>query len=620
MIQRLKQRIQEIEKQRQAEAQQRQAERQAEAQQRQAERQAEAQQHQSERQAEEQHRLASDALSSANCAASNLRNIYNLISAAPTYKGSTSATRSEARPVTQQYDDDVDDKHARARSLAKADAATVAESRIPTPEKGREFSDFVGMWEVPAVGDRAWLTAADNVERNLNTMLSCSINSGKTAKDWLDDLIKYRNKRASVRNKANFSPQFEVNVTHPFVFVVLNATKAPLQTLLYGAELHLYTEKGKMRNAVSYRNADAMFFSDVEKNVTFDERARRDSLLAVEAKRCLNAEGRSDALVGGERDFMIVSGDAASDMMRVGTSVFTDGVHWFFARIAWRCGDALRWEREIKISPMIDVAKTGGWKLLARWFAFAFHEAVNKPVESTGLRSRIIPWQVGAMEWQLCDVMSIGVRSVVTRWANDEHSAVVKFMFRACRERTAKNQKHFEHERQMLRKFAKESSFVHVDSLFMAFDDVYIALEDCGDALANFNIRGAAGKALAKVVVRDIWRGALPVLKAKRLCHFDITEYNVAIGGDRQSARLIDLESVTRFGENAAATPTAATVRRRPDTATAEFDEKCVCAILKCLWEHATSSFMRRKMYVDSHFGTSKSRDNLESRIERARA
>jgi hypothetical protein len=43
-----------------------------------------------------------------------------------------------------------------------------------------------------------------------------------------------------------------------------------------------------------------------EKRVsTFDQCARRHAVIAVEAKRFLDAKGCSDALVGGERDFVL---------------------------------------------------------------------------------------------------------------------------------------------------------------------------------------------------------------------------------------------------------------------------------------------------------------------------
>jgi hypothetical protein len=56
--------------------------------------------------------------------------------------------------------------------------------------------------------------------------------------------------------------------------------------------------------------------------------------------------------------------------------------------------------------------------------------------------------------------------------------------------------------------------FAHFLEKFTRLDSVYIALEDCGAALATFNIRGVAGRALATLVHRDIWAGALPVLVA----------------------------------------------------------------------------------------------------------
>jgi hypothetical protein len=72
-------------------------------------------------------------------------------------------------------------------------------------------------------------------------------------------------------------------------------------------------------------------------------------------------------------------------------------------------------------------------------------------------------------------------------------------------------------------------------------------VEDCGAALATFNIRGAAGRELATAVHRDIWAGALPVLNRLKLCHFDITENNIVVSDAdaRGHAKLIDLESMT---------------------------------------------------------------------------
>jgi hypothetical protein len=563
---------------------------------------------------------STDALHSAELAASNLTSLYDRISAAPKRERSTSATRSDSRPATQQGDDDDAVEQVRARSIAQVDAATVAHTRTVT-SNGREFDHFVGRWQLPRSTNVARTNAATAMEASFSSVLSKRINGGETFQTRLESLQTYRDKDASVRSKKKFPREFEVKVTHPFVFAVLKAIKAPLQTLLGNAVLHVYTEKGDIPTVVTYRNADAMFFADSEQNVTYDERARRDSLLAVEAKRSLDNQGKSDALVGGERDFMIVSGEAACEQMRVGTSVFSDGVTWYFARIAWRCVDGLRWEREIKMSPKIDVTRSGGWRNLARWFAFAFDEAVNRPVESTGLRARVAAWLVGATKLQLCDVMSHGLRSVVTRWRSedDTNSVVIKFMKRADAQRTAKNQRHFEREREMLQMFADDSLFVHVDAR-LTVSGGFIALEDCGDALASFNIRGAAGKALATIVMRDIWYGALQVLRTKSLCHFDITENNIAIAAGRQSARLIDLESMTEVGFSAAASPTAATVSSRPSNATFQFDEKCVCAILKCLWDDATSSFEKRKTFVDGEFGKKSLRRQLISLIEHSAA
>jgi hypothetical protein len=225
---------------------------------------------------------------------------------------------------------------------------------------------------------------------------------------------------------------------------------------------------------------------------------------------------------------VIVSGDAPVDEMRVGTSVFTDGVEWYLARIAWRY--STKWTRDIKISPAINVsAASDGWQQLARWFAFAFHDAVTMPRELTGL-SRIAWTVAGSAAWHLVDVMSCGKRSIVSRWQTpfivDEaadsavlpadavtriqpvcKTTVVKFAVGRDDDNGARLrevQRYFAHEREMLRKFVAQPSFVHIDALFPVVDGIYVALEDGGVALASINIRCAAGRELAVLVCEHI--------------------------------------------------------------------------------------------------------------------
>jgi len=162
-------------------------------------------------------------------------------------------------------------------------------------------------------------------------------------------------------------------------------------------------------------------------------------------------------------------------------------------------------------------------------------------------------------------------------------------------------------EREMLRKFANNAAFVHVDALFPIVDSVYVALEDGGMALASFNVRGAAGRRLAPVVCRCIWFGALAALKEHNLCHLDITENSVVISADRSSAKLADLESVTGVGQ----TPTNG---ERPAVASLAFDEQCVCAVLKCLWETEMASFEERASFV-ARFGADELRQGLVEEI-----
>jgi hypothetical protein len=218
-----------------------------------------------------------------------------LISAAPTRARSTSSSRSSApetvaaAPATQQTDDDDDDVVVTADQVRAAEmAAKAAVSRIG----GAEFGDFVGKWSMPSSDDAAWRATADQMLNRFQAMLSAPISgwrrhSNETVQTRLNQLVEFRTQGASARNAATFPRECETKVTHPFVFVVLKEAAPQLQTLLPHATLHLYTENvGKIANKLMYRNADAILFGDTETNVPIlDSRARRDALVAVEAKQ-----------------------------------------------------------------------------------------------------------------------------------------------------------------------------------------------------------------------------------------------------------------------------------------------------------------------------------------------
>jgi hypothetical protein len=457
----------------------------------------------------------------------------------------------------------------------------------------------------------------------------------------LDQLVEFRTQGASARNAAKFPREFETKVTHPFVFAVLNEAAAQLAALLPHATLHLYTENvGKIANKLMYRNADAMLFGDAETKVSIlDSRARRDALVAVEAKRWLNSQGQADALVGGERDFVIVSGDAPSDEMRVGTSVFTDGVEWYFARIAWRF--STKWTRDIKISPAIDVnAASDGWQQLARWFAFAFHDAVTMPREPTGL-SRIT-WTVGrSAAWHLVDVMSCGKRSIVSRWQTHSSSTRAESPIALSCRHAVDSSSHLQVKfavvvtMTMARNFARFSdiSLTSAKCCASLHRSAVVCAHRCAVSGRRRHLRGARGwrrgvgelqhprcggsRAGQVLVHQHIWLGALAALKEHNLCHFDITENNVVVSADRGGAKLIDLESVTGVGQSAAASPTAAIKGVRPAVASVAFDEQCVCAILQCLWVAEIASFEERASFV-AQFGADELRRGLVEQIRRS--
>jgi hypothetical protein len=165
--------------------------------------------------------------------------------------------------------------------------------------------------------------AATKLAEAFEEMLQKPIgSSGETVAKRVCVLQSYRAQKAKDRREAGLSPEFECNVTHPVAFAVLQATKEPLQALLPGKKLHVYTENtGTMKNSPSDRNCDGALVADSENELAaYDERARIDTIVALEAKRHLNTAGKSDALVAGERDMVKKTGDQPSAVMLVAST------------------------------------------------------------------------------------------------------------------------------------------------------------------------------------------------------------------------------------------------------------------------------------------------------------
>ncbi len=560
------------------------------------------------REAGESQTTAAAAGSTARVAADHLHAIFDLISAAPGRAHSTATSRSHSEPASKaasiallQTDDDDDDDQVVLQE-AVLYAANAAKSRKGAPDKGTTFDHFVGTWQLGAYDAAVVKNVEDAFASKLNAEVGGTWSKTDSVQERLQRLRDSRFKSSKERQRLDFPPAFEIKVTHPLVFAVLSSAYGALRELVADRELHLYTENaGDIENVSSHRNADAALFvlSGGAQSVEYGDAARRFSLLAVEAKRMLDPNGKSDALCGGERDFMWVSGREPGESMPVGTSLFTDGVSWFFARMAWRFdGRDSSWRREIRMSPEISLASDGGgWQLLAQWFVFAVQQAVEVPREPTGLS--VCEWSETA--WRLAGVMSVGSRSIVSRWRRNNDTVVVKFALKSeDAERRRKIHLYFEHERALLRLFADTASFVHLHAQFPLCDAIYTAMDDAGLSLAALDISGTAGRLLAKLIVKDIWHSALTALHARELCHFDITEHNIVVARDRQTAKLVDLESVTAFGKPTAGSPTAVSNggATRPPVASKEFDQQSVCAVLKCLWDLAIASFQRRNEFV----------------------
>lgn len=118
-----------------------------------------------------------------------------------------------------------------------------------------------------------------------------------------------------------------------------------------------------------------------------------------------------------------------------------------------------------------------------------------------------------------------------------------------------------------------------------------VVMEDVGVSLNRIVCSGNAGKLLACVVYRDIWCGALQVLKDRGMCHADIHEGNICVQVDGVlKAKVVDLESALPFTNKLRRIPIKNRVDRDEDrlhyeTASEAWDRVSVCAILECLWE-----------------------------------
>ena len=139
---------------------------------------------------------------------------------------------------------------------------------------------------------------------------------------------------------------------------------------------------------------------------------------------------------------------------------------------------------------------------------------------------------------------------------------------------------------------SKDNSFV---------EKYVLCMEDAGNSLKSVIVSGLAGKHLAKIVYRDIWKVALPALSSKNLCFADIHPGNICVKWD--AARLVDLESIKPVDESLDNSPIFLREKAPPE-AQLDWDEASVAAILRCLWYDG--NFDKLEEYAEEFMATTK--------------
>jgi predicted Ser/Thr protein kinase len=541
--------------------------------------------------------------------------------------------------------------------------------RVRAAPNGQDFEDFVGKWtRGQSRNEDLFHTNANSISKILTTLMDTSDTEEHRNYSSRYDTLSENLTRDKKKSRGNAANTFEKDETQPFVngilaaaLPVLSAHHASILASSTGDlgrmdetgsngytnavhELVLFTKiapgiNGSATSAANHiteqtkadRRPDAAFCrlgnlqSPGNQSGTrparqgrkpvrpdfgkLDRAARsKNTYFTVEAKSTLDASHNLAAFIECERDLAAIS-SVPADKLRAGFSIVTDGMNWYFLRIAWKLRQDITWEREVVISEKVTIHPKGSFIELAEWLLFIL-ESSMAPTVCTDL-GKTLCQETNGLSLSLNKIFSHdGNRSTTSCWRvkGDDVDALV--VLKACQifgfplqaARDEKNRGYMRKETALLRNFAQSGTMPDcfpkislLESRLPSLRDGGLWLEYSGEAIGTLEIGGERGRVLAAIVYRDIYCRALAFLAARNLCHGDIHEHNILISSDR--AVLIDFESAVDFNDSLSNSP----VKYRCAAITAgakEVDELIVSGLVTCLAKSKCTDFKEMKTLV----------------------
>ena len=413
---------------------------------------------------------------------------------------------------------------------------------------------------------------------------------------------------------------------------VHRASFSPLQSMQDTIELCLYKETEHSKEKVDRLPDAALYLGgkkmpDNQINKFTRDFANRGMLISFEHKtNLLNANLLREAQKEACRDFAAKINRFDLLEPPVGYSVLTDGITWIFLRfqlvlekVDGQDDKKIRilTERSDDISIMSSDRSTFCFDTLAKWLCFVLGESIRKqtmkpqePFLDDTAQNIKLSGESSFRISKACDHGRFFV--VMAKYEMNGQSQGSSVVLKISTNMTEKGQERLRKEKKNLEYFANSDAIVHMVSPILTTEsylsEFVLTIQNAGIALDKLIVSGNAGKKLAEVVERDIWKTALKAFQEKNYVHTDIHPGNICIqasaDGTDMRATIVDLESAVEVAAPVNDSP----IKDRDDIgiekgATASFvmDQAAVLAIISCL--RGDGSFLdlvnKRKTYAE---------------------
>ena len=358
-----------------------------------------------------------------------------------------------------------------------------------------------------------------------------------------------------------FQPKyFETQRTQPFVNLLLLKALPFLQKLVANDDkrkLMLWCEakfdqKDNVTNehATFGRLAPSTCCSDqslflrhkTDRRDVYDDFDRANAVVTVECKRTLVSDTDTtkihhpmceQALLGGERDALFVSGRRVGHQMRRHHVILTDGVVFYRARVHWTYTGY--WQRMVKLSSCTSLRPENGkaeiaqLKSVARLFVGSVLDGLKCEFEPTSCLQSVT---FRDQQLSLVKCLNNDLKRVIAKWqvvdGNKSSNFVVKahvFSRRMSSERLMREIEVVQKLQQMT-SGNNDSALSHLPlplslsvlRLRVEFSDQLLVYHDGGEPLTAQFVGGEDGERLADIFEKCILNGALPYCTDLDLC------------------------------------------------------------------------------------------------------